>query len=81
MSGCERGGTLVLVGPTVPYSPLSERFGVEQVETLTGIVSSVLQVQPLLPDVPTDWESFFAAYSLDFVEGRSVVPDPRPKQW
>jgi hypothetical protein len=70
----EDGGTLVLVGPTIPYTPLSERFGVVQSETLSGIGSDVRQLQPLLPDVEANWSSFFATRILNFYDGRTVVP-------
>ena len=68
-----QGGTLVIVGPTV-YSAVADDFGVEQEETLAGMVSSPRQVQPLLPDVPANWEAFIAARSLSFYDDRAVVP-------
>jgi hypothetical protein len=70
----QSGGTLVLVGPATSYAPLSKHFGVEQVQTLSGLVSTVRQVQPLLPDLPASWESFFAAHSLRFLDERAFVP-------
>jgi hypothetical protein len=70
----EAGGTLVLVGPAVPYSPLSAAFGVQQIETVSGVVSDIRQVQPLLPDAPDDWSSFFGARSLEFAEDHPIVP-------
>jgi hypothetical protein len=74
-----RGGTLVLIGATDTFTSLSARFGVEQVESFTGMVSDIRQVQPLLPDIPTGWDDFVALRSLyfyeDFIaEGHAVVP-------
>jgi hypothetical protein len=70
----ERGGTLVLVGPADAYFALTEQFGVAQVESFGDMVLDTHQVQPLLPDVPANWNSFFTAHSLEFLEGRAVVP-------
>ena len=69
-----QGGTLVLVGPTDAYFALQERFGVIQNETLTGMVSGVRQVQPLLPDLPANLDSLYAPRSLDFESDRAVIP-------
>lgn len=69
----KQGGTLVVVGP-IEYSAVSDYFGVEQVETLTGMLSSIRQVQPLLPNVDANWDSFLAARSLSFYADRAVVP-------
>jgi hypothetical protein len=69
----QQGGTLVLIGPS-PYTALTTRFGVEQVETLTDLVSDVRQVQPLLPDVASKWDAFYASRSLNFDAQRAVVP-------
>jgi hypothetical protein len=68
------GGTLVLVGPTDRRTSLAQRFGVDQVKNLRDFISTVHQVQPLLPDLPGVWESFFATRSLTFLEERAVVP-------
>jgi hypothetical protein len=68
------GGTLVLVGPVDPYTPLAQRFGVEQTQDLSGIVSNVRQVQPLLLDLPATLESIFAMRALSFRDERAVVP-------
>jgi hypothetical protein len=68
------GGTLVLVGPVDRRTSLAQRFGVDQVENLNGFISTVHQIQPLLPDLPGAWESFFATRSLSFLEERAVVP-------
>ena len=70
----ESGGTLVLVGPADFYFALQERFGVIQIETLPGMVTAPRQVQPLLPDVPTDLASLYAPRSLEFELDRAVVP-------
>lgn len=70
----QNGGTLVLVGPVDRRTSLAQRFGVDQVENLNGFISAVHQIQPLLPDLPGVWESFFATRSLAFLEERAVVP-------
>ena len=64
-SWVERGGTLVLVGPH-EVTALAGRFGVKQVDSFTDMALDVRQVQPLLPDVPTDWDAFLSSLSLDF---------------
>lgn len=73
-SWVRRGGTLVLVGPNDTFSPLVNHFGVEQIESISGMLSDIRQVQPLLPDIATDFDSFYASKSLDFFEERSVIP-------
>jgi hypothetical protein len=70
----ESGGTLVLVGPAANFAQLIETFGGEQIETIAGMVSDVHQVQPFLPDTPSNWNTFFAANSLEFDEDRAIVP-------
>lgn len=75
----EDGGTLILVGPTIPYEPLSVRFGVQQLNSLTNVVSDIRQVQPLLPDIVSDYNPFLASYTLDFMKDpsygvRAIVP-------
>ncbi|MCC6456669.1 MAG: DUF4350 domain-containing protein [Caldilineaceae bacterium] len=73
-SWVRRGGTLVLVGPLDGFTALATEFQVEQIETLSGMVSGVHPVQPLLPNTPGDWESFFASHSLRFMDERAFVP-------
>ncbi len=73
-SWVRRGGTLVLVGPVDGFTPLATEFQAEQIETLSGMVSGIHQVQPLLPDAPSTWESFFASHSLRFLDERAFIP-------
>jgi hypothetical protein len=74
-----RGGTLVLVGPNTAYTALSVQFGVEQVATFSSLVTNARQIQPLLPDVPSEWQGFTASYALRFthpttINTHAVVP-------
>ena len=69
-----RGGTLVLVGPADSYTPLAQRFGVEQIQDLSGIIANVRQVQPLLPDLPATLESVYTTRALSFGNERAVIP-------
>lgn len=69
-----RGGTLVLIGPIGSYTPLAQLFGVEQINNLTGTLLPIRQVQPLLPDIPTEWDSFFTSHSLRNLDERAFVP-------
>lgn len=76
-SWVQRGGTLVLVGPR-EATTLANRFRVKQVDTFTDIVSDVRQVQPLLPDVPADWDAFLSSLSLDFETEYQDIYHPSP---
>lgn len=73
-SWVESGGTLVLVGPADAYGDLIARFGVGQVERLTGALTGVRQVQPILPDVTPNWATFFAPYNLEPQATNDLVP-------
>ena len=80
-SWVQRGGTLVLVGPTIPYTPLSDRFGVEQIETLTGMVSAIRQVQPLLPDRTRQLGFLLRRPHSGFLRRTCHRASPRSDQW
>lgn len=68
------GGTLALIGPIEGDTPLGQYFGIEQIEDITGAVLPIRQVQPLLPDIDTEWESFFTTHSLRYLDQRNFVP-------
>jgi hypothetical protein len=69
----ERGGTLVLVGPADSSMSLAQHFGVEQIAALSGIISDVRQIQPLLPTLPGTVD-IIATRALRFSGTRALVP-------
>lgn len=70
----EAGGTLVLVGPRRDFSILGDRLGVYQSDATFGPLTNTRQAQPLLPDLPGTWNTFFAERILEFEDQVAVVP-------
>lgn len=70
----ERGGTLVLVGPTEKDFALIERFGVAPIPPAPLTLGRELVRQPLLPHPPDSWSTSFNRAELDLSNAPKAVP-------